>query len=61
MSPHHLNSANCVAMKFTGFHTNPQKDAATNSRKKKQLNNKCVKATFQTGIQFSVLSAIWYL
>jgi len=52
-------------LKATGVHTNPQKDAATNppiqGRKSTdicvqakqmltELNNKCVKATLQTGI-----------
>jgi hypothetical protein len=55
-------ASNCVALKATGFHTNPQKDAATNppiqGRKNTvicvqakqmltELNNKCVKATLQ--------------
>jgi len=53
-------ASNCVALKATGVHTNPQKDAATNppiqGRKSTvicvqakqmltELNNKCVKAT----------------
>ena len=29
LSLHHSNSSNCVALKVTGVHTNPQKDAAT--------------------------------
>ncbi len=34
-------ASNFVALKATGIHTNPQKDAAT---------NKCIKATLKTGI-----------
>jgi len=58
-------ASNCVALKATGVRTNPQIDAATNppiqGRKNTvicvqeqqmltELNNKCVKASIQTGI-----------
>jgi len=58
-------ASNCVALKATGVHTNPQKDAATNppirGRKnnviyvqeyqmRTELSSKCVKAILCTGI-----------
>ena len=60
----HETASNCVALKDTGVHTNPQKDAATSPpiqgrknmvicvQEKQMLTklNNCVKATLQTGI-----------
>ena len=77
LHPYIIQTAtNCVALKATGDHTNPQKDAATNpttegtkntvicAQEKQmltELNNKCVKAILQTGIKFTVFIVFWYL